>query len=41
MEDTPPTIQVQNLRMLVKEHSEELIDHIIVVQGGQIRIRSK
>ena len=39
LEDTFPHVQVQYLRTLLRQHSEELIDHVIVIDGGRIRIR--
>jgi predicted nuclease of predicted toxin-antitoxin system len=39
MEDTSPQVQVQYLRTLIRHHSEEITNHIIVLESGRIRIR--
>jgi predicted nuclease of predicted toxin-antitoxin system len=39
LEDTFPHVQVQYLRTLLKEHGKELLNRMIVLDSGRIRIR--
>ena len=41
LEDTLPHVHVQYLRTLLRQHREELIDHVVVAESGRIRIRRK
>jgi predicted nuclease of predicted toxin-antitoxin system len=40
LEDAIPQVQVKYLRALLRQHPNELIDHIVVIEGGRIRIRA-
>ena len=41
LEDTTTNIKLHYLEKLLNEYSDQLIDHIIVIQNGIIRIRLK
>jgi predicted nuclease of predicted toxin-antitoxin system len=41
LEDTSPRVQVQYLRALIRQHRWEIIDHMVVLEAGRIRIRPR